>query len=134
MEGFRVHVLTRIAPRMTGDHVHGYMAAELPGQPFGDQAHLIDHAVHMIERRVRPRCSTRGLTTLTTVRPGTHDITVMVATQDPRPLTACGATLEVRAMAVCGNGSQGDTATRHAERGCSGGAVADQNAPCLSKS
>jgi len=91
---------------MTGDHVHGYMAAELPGQPFGDQAHLIDHAVHMIERRVRPRCSTRGLTTLTTVRPGTHDITVMVATQDPRPLTACGATLEVRAMAVCGNGSQ----------------------------
>ncbi|HSR97777.1 MAG TPA: hypothetical protein VLM79_12040 [Kofleriaceae bacterium] len=159
MERFRVHVLTRVDPRIAGDHVHGYLPADLPGQPFGDRAHLIDHTVQMLDQpggagtlistatdpsrffdalnSAAPGMTghglglerwdvdfgavyghgglPRGLTNPTTVRPGAHDITVMVATQDSRPLIAYGPTLEALAMAVCGNGSQGrhrDTARR----------------------
>ena len=84
--------------------VHVFTPADLPGEPFGDPAHLIDHTVQMLDQTggTGALISTapdppplfdappRGFTTLTAVRPGAHDIIVMVAAQDPPPLTAYG--------------------------------------------
>jgi hypothetical protein len=115
--------------RIAGDHLHGYMPADLPSQPFGDPAHLIDDTVQMLDptggagalRSTAPDLSrffdarirgahggsTRGFTTLTTVRPGARDITVMVAPQGSaaahRPWPGPSSTRP----GVCGNGSRG---------------------------
>ena len=45
--------------------------------------------------------STRGYTTLALGHPAVHDTAVLVATQDPLPLTAFGPTLQAVATAVC---------------------------------
>lgn len=97
--------------------MHVFTPADLPGEPFGDQAHLIDSTVQMLDQTGGAGAAistapdlpqvfdapTHGFTTLTPMRPGAHDIAVMVATQDPRPLTAYGPTFHALATAVCGN-------------------------------
>jgi hypothetical protein len=99
MEGIFVHALTRSGSFAPPPGV--------PGQPFGEHSHLIgDRADARPDRRRMTGyglgverwdvgCGTATAAAdrpaayhRTTVRPGAHDITVMVAIQDPAPPTA----------------------------------------------
>jgi len=37
-------------PRIDGTHLHGYMPGDLPDQPFGDQAHLVDYTIQSLDQ------------------------------------------------------------------------------------